>query len=83
LRTVITDPVRLRALDRSARTISGKRVGRRMVAIVDPRRQVPRTDVVLADPRLVAARELLGGALVKAAVTRAQASGQHSENGGP
>src|SRR5580692_12430450 len=43
-----------------------------MVANVDPRRQVPRTDVVLADPRLVAARELLGGALVKAAVTRAQ-----------
>jgi L-seryl-tRNA(Ser) seleniumtransferase len=39
---------------------------------VDPRRQVPRTDVVLADPRLVAARELLGGTLVKAAVTRAQ-----------
>jgi L-seryl-tRNA(Ser) seleniumtransferase len=43
-----------------------------MVANVDPRRQVPRTDVVLADPRLVAARELLGGTLVKAAVTRAQ-----------
>jgi L-seryl-tRNA(Ser) seleniumtransferase len=43
-----------------------------MVAIVDPRRQVPRTDVVLADPRLVAARALLGGALVKAAVSRAQ-----------
>jgi L-seryl-tRNA(Ser) seleniumtransferase len=39
---------------------------------VDPRRHVPRTDVVLADPRLVAARELLGGALVKAAVARAQ-----------
>jgi len=39
---------------------------------VDPRRQVPRTDAVLADPRLVAARELLGSTLVKAAVTRAQ-----------
>jgi L-seryl-tRNA(Ser) seleniumtransferase len=39
---------------------------------VDPRRHVPRTDVVLADPRLAAARELLGGALVKAAVARAQ-----------
>jgi L-seryl-tRNA(Ser) seleniumtransferase len=39
---------------------------------VDPRRHVPRTDVVLADPRLVAAREQLGGALVKAAVARAQ-----------
>jgi L-seryl-tRNA(Ser) seleniumtransferase len=39
---------------------------------VDPRRHVPRTDVVLADPRLVAAREQLGPALVKAAVSRAQ-----------
>jgi L-seryl-tRNA(Ser) seleniumtransferase len=39
---------------------------------VDPRRNVPRTDVVLADPRLVAARELLGATLVKAAVSRAQ-----------
>jgi L-seryl-tRNA(Ser) seleniumtransferase len=39
---------------------------------VDPRRQVPRTDVVLADPRLVAAREQLGAALVKTAVTLAQ-----------
>ena len=39
---------------------------------MDPRRHVPRTDVVLADPRLVAARELLGAALVKKAVARAQ-----------
>jgi L-seryl-tRNA(Ser) seleniumtransferase len=39
---------------------------------VDQRRQVPRTDVVLADPRLVAAREQLGPALVKTAVTVAQ-----------
>jgi L-seryl-tRNA(Ser) seleniumtransferase len=39
---------------------------------VDPRRQVPRTDVVLADPRLVAARDQLGPALVKAAVIQAQ-----------
>jgi L-seryl-tRNA(Ser) seleniumtransferase len=39
---------------------------------VNPRRHVPRTDVVLADPRLVAAREQLGPALVKAAVTQAQ-----------
>jgi L-seryl-tRNA(Ser) seleniumtransferase len=39
---------------------------------VDPRRHVPRTDVVLADPRLVAARELLGATLVKVAVARAQ-----------
>ncbi len=38
----------------------------------DPRRQVPRTDTVLADPRLVAARERLGPATVKAAVRDAQ-----------
>jgi L-seryl-tRNA(Ser) seleniumtransferase len=39
---------------------------------VDPRRHVPRTDAVLADPRLAAARERLGGPLVKATVIRAQ-----------
>jgi L-seryl-tRNA(Ser) seleniumtransferase len=33
---------------------------------------VPRTDAVLADPRLAAARERLGGPLVKATVVRAQ-----------
>jgi L-seryl-tRNA(Ser) seleniumtransferase len=42
------------------------------VAVVDPRRHVPRTDVVLADPRLVAAREVLGAGLVKQAVAHAQ-----------
>ncbi|MGH3285973.1 MAG: L-seryl-tRNA(Sec) selenium transferase, partial [Streptosporangiaceae bacterium] len=39
---------------------------------MDTRRQVPRTDLVLADPRLVAAERRLGRALVKAAVGRAQ-----------
>ena len=39
---------------------------------MDPRRHVPRTDLVLADPRLVEARELLGDALVKKAVANAQ-----------
>jgi L-seryl-tRNA(Ser) seleniumtransferase len=39
---------------------------------VDTRRLVPRTDVLLADPRLADAERLLGRALVKAAVTRAQ-----------
>ena len=39
---------------------------------MDPRRHVPRTDVLLADPRLAAAREQLGGTLVKAAIARAQ-----------
>lgn len=38
----------------------------------DPRRATPRTDQVLADPRLRAAVERLGPALVKQAVTRAQ-----------
>jgi len=38
----------------------------------DPRRRVPRTDVALADPRLVRAAERLGPALVKAAVVAAQ-----------
>jgi L-seryl-tRNA(Ser) seleniumtransferase len=39
---------------------------------VDTRRHVPRTDVLLADPRLAAAERRLGRALVKAAVGRAQ-----------
>ncbi|MBW3641219.1 MAG: L-seryl-tRNA(Sec) selenium transferase [Actinobacteria bacterium] len=39
----------------------------------DPRRRVPRTDIAMADPALVAAAEQLGPALVKAAVVAAQA----------
>ena len=42
------------------------------VASVDSRRLVPRTDVLLADPRLAAAAQRLGKAQVKAAVTAAQ-----------
>ena len=38
----------------------------------DPRRTVPRTDAVLADPRLLEAAARLGSALVKTAVQRAQ-----------
>jgi L-seryl-tRNA(Ser) seleniumtransferase len=38
----------------------------------DPRRRVPRTDVVLADPRIAAATTRLGRPLVKEAVTAAQ-----------
>jgi L-seryl-tRNA(Ser) seleniumtransferase len=38
----------------------------------DPRRQVPRTDTLLADPRLAAAGERLGRGLVKGAVHRVQ-----------
>ncbi|MGK5682030.1 L-seryl-tRNA(Sec) selenium transferase [Actinoplanes sp. URMC 104] len=40
-------------------------------APTDPRRRVPRTDVVLADPRLAAATEAEGRAAVKAAVVQA------------
>src|ERR1019366_5101101 len=39
---------------------------------VDTRRLVPRTDLLLADPRLAAAERRLGRTLVKAAVSRAQ-----------
>jgi L-seryl-tRNA(Ser) seleniumtransferase len=39
---------------------------------MDSRRLVPRTDLLLADPRLAAAERRLGRALVKAAVSRAQ-----------
>ena len=39
---------------------------------MDTRRLVPRTDLLLADPRLAAAERRLGRALVKAAVARAQ-----------
>jgi L-seryl-tRNA(Ser) seleniumtransferase len=41
-------------------------------ATTDPRRRVPRTDAVLADPRLVDAADRLGRAPVKAAVVAAQ-----------
>ncbi|WP_327048448.1 L-seryl-tRNA(Sec) selenium transferase [Microbispora sp. NBC_01189] len=39
---------------------------------MDPRRRVPRTDAVLADPRLAEAAGRLGRAVVKEAVVRAQ-----------
>jgi L-seryl-tRNA(Ser) seleniumtransferase len=43
-----------------------------MVALVDVRRLIPRTDTVLADPRLAGAQERLGRPIVLAAVRRAQ-----------
>jgi L-seryl-tRNA(Ser) seleniumtransferase len=43
-----------------------------MVALVDVRRLTPRTDAVLADPRLAAAEVRLGRAIVLSAVRRAQ-----------
>ncbi|MDF3288165.1 L-seryl-tRNA(Sec) selenium transferase [Streptomyces silvisoli] len=45
----------------------------------DPRRRLPRTDAVLADPRLTAAAERLGRRLVKDAVTRAQGWARRNE----
>ena len=38
----------------------------------DPRRRVPRTDTLLADPRLVEAQRLLGRSLVKSVIADAQ-----------
>jgi L-seryl-tRNA(Ser) seleniumtransferase len=49
---------------------AARRVDR--VTAADPRRRVPRTDAVLADPRLAAAVGRLGPTLVKQAVTAAQ-----------
>jgi L-seryl-tRNA(Ser) seleniumtransferase len=40
--------------------------------MTDPRRRVPRTDVLLADPRLAQAERVLGRALVKSVVAQAQ-----------
>jgi L-seryl-tRNA(Ser) seleniumtransferase len=49
--------------------------------MTDPRRLVPRTDRVLADPRLQAATQRLGAAVVKRAVTAAQAQARAGEIG--
>ncbi len=45
----------------------------------DPRRRVPRTDVLLADPRIAAAVATLGRERVKAAVRRAQERARRGE----
>jgi L-seryl-tRNA(Ser) seleniumtransferase len=50
-----------------------------MVALVDVRRLTPRTDAVLADPRLAAAERRLGRALVLASVRRAQERARSGE----
>src|SRR5487761_1701010 len=54
-----------------------------MVATVDDlapaRRRIPRTDVLLADPRLTAAADRLGRPLVKAAIAKAQARARNAE----
>jgi L-seryl-tRNA(Ser) seleniumtransferase len=46
---------------------------------MDSRRRVPRTDAVLADPRLVAAADRLGRGIVKAAVNGAQERARSGE----
>ena len=61
-------PVRLRQLPPGGRVDKGSS---------DPRRRVPRTDVVLAHPRLVAAVAAFGRGPVKAAVVRAQERVRH------
>ncbi|MGW3607201.1 L-seryl-tRNA(Sec) selenium transferase [Micromonospora sp. NPDC005161] len=48
---------------------------------VDPRRRVPRTDTLLADPRLAAATATLGRDRVKAVVGRAQERARRGEIG--
>ncbi|HEY0000049.1 MAG TPA: L-seryl-tRNA(Sec) selenium transferase, partial [Actinoplanes sp.] len=48
-------------------------------ATVDPRRRVPRTDAVLADPRLADAVERLGRGVVKDAVVAAQQQARAGE----
>src|ERR1700754_4756785 len=40
--------------------------------MTDPRRRVPRTDLILADPRLSEAERVLGRSLVKSVVSQAQ-----------
>jgi L-seryl-tRNA(Ser) seleniumtransferase len=47
----------------------------------DPRRRIPRTDAVLADPRLVEAARLLGRVLVKSVVVAAQQRARSGEIG--
>ena len=64
-------PVRLRHTPYTGRTESS--------VAIDPRRGVPRTDVVLADPRLVAAVTELGRATVKSAVVRSQELARRGE----
>jgi L-seryl-tRNA(Ser) seleniumtransferase len=50
-----------------------------VVTTVDPRRRVPRTDAVLAEPRIEAAVQRLGRDLVKAAVVAAQERARRGE----
>ena len=53
--------------------------GERRMSADDPRRRIPRTDVILADERLVEARARLGEATVKHAVREAQMRARRDE----
>src|SRR5204862_1853027 len=53
----------------------------RVVQPPDPRRRIPRTDALLADPRLAGAAARVGRARVKAAVTGAQERARRGEIG--
>lgn len=48
----------------------------------DPRRRPPRTDAVLAEPRVAEAERALGRKLVKAAVSAAQETGPSGQDSG-
>ncbi len=56
-------------------------VGRRLprMTTVDPRRGIPRTDAVLADPRIASVETRLGRSMVKSAVVAAQARARAGE----
>ena len=47
--------------------------------MTDPRRRLPRTDTLLADPRLAAAEQVLGRALVKSVIAEAQQKARAGE----
>jgi L-seryl-tRNA(Ser) seleniumtransferase len=47
--------------------------------MADPRRRVPRTDLLLADPRLTEAERVLGRVLVKSVVNQAQERARSGE----
>jgi L-seryl-tRNA(Ser) seleniumtransferase len=67
-------PVRLRHATITRRLNRGHRQAAPVVIsqVPDPRRQVPRTDLLLADPRLAEATGRLGGAQVKVTVLAVQ-----------
>ncbi|MGH3276425.1 MAG: hypothetical protein ACRDNZ_19120, partial [Streptosporangiaceae bacterium] len=64
-------------MTRSRPAIARPRAGR--VALVDVRRLIPRTDAVLADPRLTGAQQRLGRPMVLAAVRHAQQQARAGE----